>query len=329
MPLIPRIRRGPRGPKLPAVLPEREPRIDAAAAHDIRWLNVEQPTAVEMRALAKQFEFHELDYEDVLSRRQRPKVDEYSEYLFVVLHFPRYDKVAGRLNTAELDIFIGPDYLITCPNQSLRALSRVFHRCESDEAFREELFSKGSGYVLYRVLSELFDYCFPILDKIGHKLDEIEDGIFEGRAKDMVRVISNVKQEIIAYRKIIKPELTTLRVLEIKTSSRYLPEALDVYFDDVIDAGERVWDILENYKEIVEALEGTNETLIQHRLNDILLLLTIISVVIMPLTLISGIYGMNVQLPFMNAQHAFSFVIGGMVALALSFIGYFKYRNWF
>jgi len=102
----------------------------------------------------------------------------------------------------------------------------------------------------------------------------------------MVRVISNVKQEIIAYRKIIKPEMTTLRVLEMKTSSRYLPEALDVYFDDVIDAGERVWDILENYKEIVEALEGTNETVIQHRLNDILLLLTIISVVLLPLTLI-------------------------------------------
>ena len=189
--------------------------------------------------------------------------------------------------------------------------------------------SKGSGYVLYRVLSELFDYCFPILDKIGHKLDEIEDGIFEGRARDMVRVISNVKQEIIAYRKIIKPEMTTLRVLEMKTSSRYLPEALDVYFDDVIDAGERVWDILENYKEIIEALEGTNETVIQHRLNDILLLLTIISVVIMPLTLISGIYGMNVRLPFMHAQHAFSIVIAGMIALALSFIGYFKYRKWF
>ena len=329
MPLIPRIRRGPRGPKLPAVVLEREPRIDAAAANGIRWLNVEQPTAVEMRALATKFDFHELDYEDVLSRRQRPKVDEYPGYLFVVLHFPRYDKVAGRLNTAELDIFIGPDYLITCPNQPLRALSRVFHRCESDEAFREELFSKGSGYVLYRVLSELFDYCFPILDKIGHKLDEIEDGIFEGRAKDMVRVISNVKQEIIAYRKIIKPEMTTLRVLEMKTSSRYLPEALDVYFDDVIDAGERVWDILENYKEIVEALEGTNETVIQHRLNDILLLLTIISVVLLPLTLISGIVGMNVQLPFQHAQHAFSVVMVGMVVIAVGFIGYFKYRKWF
>jgi magnesium transporter len=336
MPSFPRIRRGPRGPKLPAARADaREPRIDAVSSGDLRWLNIEQPTSVEIDALAAQFDFHELDYEDVLSRRQRPKVDEYPEYLFVVLHFPRYDKVVGRLNTAELDVFVGPDFLVTLPNQPLRPLSRIFHRAENDEAYRAELFSKGSGYILYQVLSELFDYCFPILDKIGHKLDEIEDGIFEGRAKEMVRQISNVKQEIIAYRKIVKPELTTLRVLELKTSSRradvggYLPESLEVYFDNVIDAGERIWDILENYKEVVEALEGTNESVLQHRLNDILLVLTMMSAVFLPLTLISGIYGMNVHLPLQHAHHAFWLVIAMMVALFLAFVGFFKSRKWF
>src|SRR5687767_5255763 len=97
VPLIPRIRRGPRGPKLPSVVPEREPRIERVVEERLRWLNIEQPGAVEMKALALEHEFHELDYEDVLSRRQRPKVDEYASYLFVVLHFPRYDKSAGRL----------------------------------------------------------------------------------------------------------------------------------------------------------------------------------------------------------------------------------------
>ena len=330
MPMLPRIRRGPRGPKLPSVVPEREPRIDEVRHDSLRWLNIEQPTGVEMRALAEQFpQFHELDFEDVLSRRQRPKIDEYPEYLFVVLHFPRYDKVVGRLNTAELDVFIGPDFLVTLPNQPLRALSRIFHRAEADEAAREELFAQGTGYVLYRVVSELFDYCVPILDKIGHKLDEIEDGIFEGRAKEMVRQISNTKQEIIAFRKIIKPELTTLRVLEMKTSTRYLPESLEVYFDDVIDAGERIWDILENYKEVIEALEGTNETVLQHRLNDILLVLTMMSVIFLPLTLISGIYGMNVHLPFEHVHHAFWAVIGMMLAVGGAFLAYFRYKRWF
>jgi magnesium transporter len=311
-------------------VPEREPRIDVVEASGIRWLNLEQPAAIEMRALAERhgFAFHELDYEDVLSRRQRPKVDEYPEYLFVVLHFPRYDKVAGRLNTAELDCFVGPDFVITCPNVPLRPLSRVFHRVQADSAKREELFTKGSGYVLYHILSELFDYCFPILDKVGHKLDEIEDGIFEGRSRDMVRSISNVKQEIIAYRKIIKPELTTLRVLENKTGSRYLAESLEVYFDDVIDAAERIWDILENYKEIIEALEGTNETVIQHRLNDILLLLTIMSVAILPPTLLSSIYGMNVPLPFQTQHHAFTVLASVMVGVTAALLGYFKYKKW-
>ncbi len=310
---------------------ERAPRIervDVSAtenARALRWLNIERPGTIEMAAVAKEFDFHELDYEDVLSRRQRPKVDEYADYLFVVLHFPWYDKSAGRLGTAELDVFVGPDYLITCSSQPLRALGRVFHRSQADAQFRDEIFSKGAGFVLYTVLSDLFDYCFPILDKIGHKLDEIEDGIFEGRSKEMVRQISNAKQEIIAYRKIIGPEIATLRVLEAKTAARYTG-SLELYFDDVIDAGKRIWDILENYKEVVEALEDTNETVVQHGLNDTLLTLTVINAIILPLTFITGLYGMNVALPFQEHPHAFSIITGIIFAVLVAFV--LAFRRW-
>ena len=119
------------------------------------------------------------------------------------------------------------------------------------------------------MLDDLFDYCFPILDKIGHKLDSIEDEIFEGRSEEIVRDISNVKQEIISYRKIIKPERPTLRLLE-RHVERFLPEDLELYFDDIVDAAERIWDLLDNYKEVVEALEDTNESVISHRQNDVL-----------------------------------------------------------
>ncbi|MBC7461017.1 MAG: magnesium transporter CorA family protein [Thermoleophilia bacterium] len=331
MPLLPRIRRGPRGPKLPSAVPEREPRIErilgaetVAGTPGLRWLNIEQPSSVEMAVLADEFTFHELDFEDVLSRRQRPKVDEYADYLFVVLHFPRYDKAAGRLGTAELDIFIGPDFLITCPNQPLRPLGRVFHRCQNDVDYRNELFAKGPGYVLYVVLSDLFDYCFPILDKVGHKLDEIEDALFEGRAKDMVRQISNTKQEIIAYRKIISPELSTLRVLEAKTATRFLPGTLEVYYDDVIDAGQRIWDLLENYKEVVEALEDTSETVVQHDLNDTLLLLTVLNALVLPMTFITGLFGMNVAIPFQHYNHAFWLIVAMIVGVVGAFVVWFK-----
>ena len=179
-----------------------------------------------------------------------------------------------RLNAAELDVFLGPDYLVTLPNVELLPVDAPLPRAaRRTSAFREQLFAKGSGRLLYEVLDDLFDYCFPILDKIGHKLDTIEDEMFEGRAEDVVRDISNVKQEIISYRKIIKPERSTLRLLE-RHVERFLPEELDLYFDDIVDAAERIWDLLDNYKEVVEALESTNESVISHRQNDVLRLLT-------------------------------------------------------
>ena len=120
--------------------------------------------------------------------------------------------------------------------------------------------------------------------------------MFEGRSEEVVRDISNVKQEIISYRKIIKPERSTLRLLERRVE-RFLPEELELYFDDIVDAAERIWDMLDNYKEVVEALEDTNESVISHRQNDVLRVLTVFSAIVLPLTLIAGIFGMNVDFP--------------------------------
>jgi magnesium transporter len=275
----------------------------------------------------ERFGWHPLDLEDVLSKRQRPKVDEYPDYLFGVLHFPVYDKAVQRLNAAELDVFLGQEYLVTLPNVELLPVTRLFRRCEEDDVLRDQLFSKGSGYLLYHILDDLFDYCFPILDKIGHKLDSIEDDMFEKRAEDVVRDLSNVKQEIISYRKIIKPERSTLRLLE-RHVERFLPEDLEVYFDDIVDASERIWDLLDNYKEVVEALEDTNESVISHRQNDVLRVLTVVSVILLPLTLITGIFGMNVHFPGWETAAAFWTIAGAMLALAVGLIAFFRYKRW-
>ncbi len=273
------------------------------------------------------FGWHELDLEDVLSKRQRPKIDEYPDYLFSVLHFPRYDKEIGRLNAAELDVFLGRDYVVTLPNVELLPVSRLFHRVEDDERLRDDLFGKGSGYLLYHVLDDLFDYCFPILDKIGHKLDRIEDELFEGAAQEVVRDISNVKQEIISYRKIIKPERATLRLLERRVE-RFLPEELEIYYDDIVDASERIWDLLDNYKEVADALEQTNESVISHRQNDVLRLLTIISVTVLPLTLITSVFGMNVLFPGEGTHEAFWIILALLVATLVGMVGFFRYKRW-
>jgi magnesium transporter len=206
-------------------------------------------------------------------------------------------------------------------------VTRLFRRCEDDDAFREQLFSKGSGRLLYEVLDDLFDYCFPILDKIGHKLDALEDDVFEGRSEEVVRDISNVKQEIISYRKIIKPERSTLRLLE-RHVERFLPEELELYFDDIVDASERIWDYLDNYKEVVEALEDTNESVIAHRQNDVLRVLTVFSVVLLPLTLITGFFGMNVRFPGFDTAWAFWTIFAGMVLTLLGLLVFFRYKRW-
>ena len=207
------------------------------------------------------------------------------------------------------------------------AVTRLFARCEDDEQYREQRFARGSGRLLYEILDDLFDYCFPILDKIGHKLDALEDDVFEGRSNEVVRDISNVKQEIISYRKIVKPERTTLRLLD-RHVGRFLPEELEIYFDDIIDAAERIWDILDNYKEVVEALESTNESVIQHRQNDVLRILTVFSVILLPLTLITGFFGMNVDFPGFGTVWAFWTIFGTMAAAVVSMLAFFRYKNW-
>src|SRR5919199_1991846 len=298
MPSIPkpRLRRSART-RVDAALPApAEPNVESVEGEGLRWINIERPRPVDRAWLEEHFDFHPLDYEDVRSRNQRPKIDEYDDYLFIVLYFPVFDKAVGRLNAAELDVFVGPDYLITLPNSPLPPVEYLFERCRSSDEVREAMLSKGTGYLLYKIVDDAFDYCFPMLRKIGNKLERLEEDIFEGPPEEVVRDISNSKQEIINFRKVIRPQRAVLRDLE-RTKQRYLAEDLEIYFDDIVDASERIWDMLENFKEIAEALEETNEAVLSHRLNNVLRVLTAASVVVLPLTLIASIWGMNVRVP--------------------------------
>ncbi len=328
----PRLRRpGRRGALVEPASPAepQTPNVEQIDAAGLRWVNIERPGALERGWLEEHFDFHALDLEDVLSRNQRPKIDVYDEYLFIVLHFPIFDRTAGRLGTGELDLFVGPGYVVTIPNQPLQPVEYLFERCRAKEELREQLFSRGSGYLLYRLVDDSFDYCFPMLRKIGNKLDALEDDIFEERADEVVRDISNVKQEIINFRKVIRPQRPVLRDLE-KVKQRYLATDLDleIYFDDIVDAHERIWDMLENYKEVAEALEETNESVISHRLNDILRVLTSISVVILPLTLIASIMGMNTWVPDEGREAGFFAVLGVMALILIGLVTYFRRKRW-
>jgi magnesium transporter len=326
----PRLRRTRAGELVAPLPPEQQtPRVEEIAAEGLRWIKIDRAGALEQTWLEENFDFHALDYEDVLSRNQRPKIDVYDDYLFIVLQFPIFDRSARRLGAGELDLFVGADFLITIPNQPLQPVEYLFERCRQKEEIREQLFSRGSGYLLYRLVDDGFDYCFPMLRKIGNKLDALEAEIFEGRSEEIVRDISNVKQEIINFRKVIRPQRPVLRDLE-KVKQRYLAPDMDleIYFDDIVDAHERIWDMLENYKEVVEALEDTNESVISHRVNDILRVLTSISVIVLPLTLLASIWGMNVHVPGEGSVAAFWEVAGVMFAILVGMVLFFRKRGW-
>jgi len=307
-----------------------EPNVEIAEGGGLRWVHIERPTAVEWSWLLEHFDFHALDLEDVASRNQRPKIDEYPDYLFIVLHLPVFDSAVGRLNTGELDMFVGPDFVITIPNQELQPVEYLFERVRADDDFRGKLFARGSGYLLYRIVDDSFDYCFPMLRKIGNKLDAIEDDIFtEERSEEVVRDISKAKQEIINFRKVIRPQRPVLRDLE-NYKQRFLAPDLDIeiYFDDIVDAHERIWDMLENYKEVIEGLEDTNESVLNHRVNEILRVLTAISVIVLPLTLIASIWGMNVGVPGEGDSLDFYLVLAAMAVILVAMLTYFRRRGW-
>jgi len=328
MPSLPRSPFGRRGRAAAEATPERtEPRVEIVESPGLRWINVERPRALEQTWLEEHFDFHALDYEDVRSRNQRPKVDEYDDYLFIVLHFPRYDKIVSRLNAAEVDMFVGPDYLITLPNERLDSIDYLFEQCRRNEELRESLFSKGPGYLLYKIIDDCVDAAFPMLGKIGNKLEHIEEEIFEGKGDDVVRDISNAKQEIINFRKIVRPQRLAFRDLE-RNKARYIAEDLDIYFDDLIDGSERAWDMLENYKEVIEGLEATNESAIAHRTNETFQILTAISLIFLPLTLIASLFGMNVHLPWEDSPHAFWIILAAMLAIVIAVATFFRRRGW-
>jgi magnesium transporter len=317
-----------------AVEPVAPPTVhrEAITGSGLRWIHIERPTSADGDWLQAEFGFHALDLEDVFSRNQRSKLDTYDDYLFLVMQFPVFDKVRKRVIAVEMDLFIGPDYLVTLPNNELPPVQALFERFQEREELRDATFAKGSGYLLYEIIDRCVDASFPMLRKMGLRLDQLEDDIFEQeRPSEVVRDLNDMKQEIISFRRIVRPQRAVLGDLE-KTKQRYLAEEMEIYFDDISDAAERIWDILENYKEVIDSLDSTNETVLSHRVNDVLRLLTALSVVLLPGTLIASIFGMNVELPGDPDRAGlwyFWIILGVILLTILISLAWFRRRRFF
>lgn len=306
------------------------PKVTTITYGGISWIDVFEPSPADIKKLAEKYDFHELDMEDCLTENQRPKIDEYDKYLFIVLHFPAViTRPNRRIRTAEIDIFIGAKFIITVHWGDLPVVTKIMDACER-ESNREKYLGRGTGYFLYELVSDLFDNCFPLVDDLWREVTHIEKEVFdEEETKDSVESIMTLKHNIIALRRILQPERPVISALEHK-NKKFLPEALEVYFDDIVDKVEKLWTSLDSLKEVAETLQDANESFISHTTGNTIKVLTIFSVIAVPFTLFNNIFSMNLWFPgdLMHSPQAFYLIVGLMFVLSCTFLAYLKWRRW-
>jgi magnesium transporter len=300
--------------------------VEQIVLDGLTWVNIEKPTSRETDWLAENYHFHPLDLDDCLSRRQRPKIDEYEEYVFVVLHFPLFSWEARVTVPSQVSIFIGKDYLITLHDGMLKPLVKLFRDCQLHEEARQA-FLKTSGFLLYRITDRLVDYCLPITYKIMENLERVEDEIFATKGRGTVIELSILRRDIISYRRVIWPMRAVLGSLEQKIE-KFTAEDMEVFWGDLVDHVDKIWDTLDECKEIVEGLKDTNDSLYSHRTNEVIRILTVISTIMLPLTLVASIYGMNINLPGDDNDLSFLVILIIMFVVIGIMLAFFRHRRW-
>ena len=303
-------------------------KVKSLQGNDFVWSNLTEPTERLLRKLMREKNFHALAIEDCLTENQRPKIDEYEHYLFIVLHIPKVLE-SGRLEIDEIDIFIGHDFIITVHNNNT-FVDKLFHSLSKKSEERERLMSKGVGYFLYEFIDEMFSQMFVMLDNLSAQTSQLEKKLFNNPGRqDLLNQILFYRKDLIILSRIIVPQRPVIAQLEHK-KTKFLPDTLELYFQDAVDKVERLYTNVESLKELLNLLQQTNESVISHSSNNIIKVLTIFSVMMLPMTLVSGIYGMNLAtLPFAQHQMSFIIVIGIMLAIAVSMVAFFKYKRWF
>jgi len=307
---------------------EQSLNLESLTWGDLTWVNIEGPTERETEYLTKNYPFHPLDLDDCLSRIQRPKIDEYKDYLFLVFHFPLFKKETRVTTPSQVSVFIGENYLITLHKGELKPLVKLFRECQIDEESRREHFSQGSGYLLYRIIDRLVDYCLPILSRIDDNIEKVEEDIFSEEMPRAIKEISILRRDVISFRRIIWPMRAVIGSLEPKIR-RFTKMDLAVYFGDMVDHVDKIWDGLDECKEIIEGLNDTHDSLATNRTNEIIRMLTIIATILLPITVVASIFGMNIPLgPFGNSAYSFLYVFLICLVIISGMLYFFRRQRW-
>ncbi|MCQ2270234.1 MAG: magnesium transporter CorA family protein [Bacteroidales bacterium] len=301
--------------------------VDTIDFGTLKWHHITNPTVEDLDFLEDNFHFHPLDIDDCSSFVQRPKIDVYDDYYFMVLHFPLLDKRTNLVKTEETKIFWGQDYLITV-GSSHYVVQDLFNLIKvNPESLEEDDISGTSDSLLYKVLYKMMKETFLLVERMGNELDNISRELFDEKSRNIIEKISRYRKNIIQLNTIFKPQLRLFHKFE-SGEVKGFGEDMEDYWGNILDFYQKMWDMIDDYGELVAGLSNTYDSLQTNKTNEIMRMLTIISTIVLPLTFITGVYGMNIALPFSGSKYAFLIVMGICLLVLLILLLYFRKKRW-
>ncbi len=292
------------------------------------WVNIDDFTVAEREFLKKEYDFHPLDLKDCFELEQNPKLDIYDDYVFLILHFPQFNKSLNRISFDPVAVFLGKDFVITI-HQKFKKMKKIFYLCQQNAKIKKDFLDFGADYALYKLIYYfLSESNEPIINNLKKRIKDIEVAIYEDKKrKRSVREIAIVRRNILNLRSLVEPQKFVLKSLSLLNNSAIISPDLKVYFDDINDYISRVWMITSNHKELLDGLNETNESLISYQTNQIITTLTVISVALLPLTLFSSVYGMNISLPFAHHPGVVWAMFAAIFLIIFVILIYLKKKN--
>jgi magnesium transporter len=294
---------------------------------NLTWIDFSDPSADDVIYLQENFDIHPLAIEEFVTPTYRPKATEYHNCIFLTIHIPLFDTKSRTTYPGELDIVITKDHLITGHVKEILQLEEFFSKLEASEGQRRTYMSNSPAHLLYNILEMLLDSCFPRLDHIHEKLEDIEEQVFNGKEKEMVYEISVVKRDILNFRRTLKPQRHIIESLA-QMKSDLIPNELSPYFQDLTGTNIRLWNALESNKETIESMEETNNSLLSNKLDLTMKVLTIFSAIFLPMTLYSNVMSMSTNIPLSHNNEGFWIHTAIMLIISIFTILLFWKKKW-
>ena len=289
------------------------------------WVDLDSPTPEEARILKDVFHFHELAIEDALSQTHHPKIESYGAYLYLILHGIDFSAAEHCFKTRDVDFFLGEQFLVTVHPGVSRSIGKVSGACLRDS----RMMSEGPGMLLYRIVDTMVDNYRPEVEKLDRRLDELEAEVFEKPEPELARRILIFKKDVSSLRQVVLPQRDAVGRLA-RREFPLITEPLAYRFRDVHDHLVRLTDEAMFFQDRITTILDAHFSAVSNQLNTVMKVLTIIATLFMPLTVLTGMWGMNVPLPHFPGGEAMQFwwVAGIMVALSIGMLAYFRRRGW-